>query len=212
MNVKIIQPAGLGDIIFCLKIGATLVKQGHSVFWPVIPIYSWIKDYLIYDGIRWEDHPSPDKILDLQSGAKVHPEVPIMDAKYKMAGMGYSDWSDYFTFKRNAEKEDFLYDNLTQNQPYILVCNNFASPPGMLMRDIPIETSLKVVFLNYSNRFTPFDWSKIIENAAELHLVDTCFTYIAEKLTLKANKLALYSRDGHFYTDHLWKKPWSYIK
>jgi len=59
--------------------------------------------------------------------------------------------------------------------------------------------------------FTPFDWCKIIEDAEELRLVDTCFTHIVELLSVKAKKRILYSRDGNFYTKSLWKKSWEYV-
>jgi hypothetical protein len=212
MNIKIIQPAGLGDILFCLKIGQTYVKMGHTVYWPVIPQYSWIKDYLVYEGIHWKEPEICHWYIDLQSGAKIFPNIPIMDAKYKMAGIDYSDWKNYLTFKRDAQKEKELYQTVVHSEPYCLICDSFASPPGMLKRDIPQKEKMSNIFITYSDRYTPFDWCKVIENAAELRLVDTCYTYLVEVLNTKAEKLFLYSRDGRFYTDHLWKKNWNYIK
>jgi hypothetical protein len=211
MNIKIIQPAGLGDILFCQKIAKTYISLGHTVYWPIIPQYSWIKNYIEFGNLFWEDKDC-DLIIDLQSAGRVYPSVPIMNAKYKMVNMDYSDWKDYMVFNRNEIKENDLYNRVVIKAPYCLVCDTFASPPGTIKRPIPPHPTLFNVNLDFIDGFTPFDWCKIIENAKELHLVDTCFIYLAEKINLKAKEMYLYSREGIFYTDHLWKKPWKYIK
>jgi len=211
MNIKINQPAGIGDILFCLKIARTYISQGYTVYWPVIPQYSWIKDYLEIEGLKWEDNKDCQTVLDLQSAGRVFPEITTMDAKYKMAKMDYRDWKDYAVFKRNKEKEERLYKRMVTTEPYCLVCDNFGSPPTVLKRFVPINLVMFNINMSFIDDFTPFDWCKIIENASELRLVDTCFIYLAEKINLKATEMYLYSRQGRFYTDHLWKKPWKYI-
>jgi hypothetical protein len=42
--------------------------------------------------------------------------------------------------------------------------------------------------------FTLFDWSKIIENASEIHTVSTSNLFLLETLTLKADKINIYPR------------------
>jgi hypothetical protein len=42
--------------------------------------------------------------------------------------------------------------------------------------------------------FTLFDWSKIIENASEIHTVATSNLFLLETLNLKANKVNIYPR------------------
>ena len=134
MNIKIVQPAGLGDILFCLKIARTFIGQGHTVYWPVIPQYTWINDYIRIEGLVWEDTQSYDRLIDLQSAGRVFPEVTTMDAKYRMVDMDYSDWRDHMTFKRNEEKEEILYKSRVTQEPYCLIGDIFASPPAAIKR------------------------------------------------------------------------------
>jgi hypothetical protein len=212
VNLRIIQPAGLGDIFFCLKIARYFIDRGYKIYWPVIPQYSWIKDYINIDNLYWTDN---DKILidiDIQSAGHYFPNTPIMNAKYKMVELEWEDWLDYFTFNRNKEKEDELYKQLVVQKPYCLVCDTFASPPGAISRLIPIDPDILNISITTLPGYTPFDWCRIIEEAEELRLVDTCFTYFVEKLDVQAKKMSLYSRDGKaFYTNHIWTKPWEYI-
>jgi hypothetical protein len=211
MNIKIIQPAGLGDILFCSKIAYELISEGHDVYWPVIPQYSWIDQYIHVDHLHWTDSDNIEKVIDLQSAGRVFPEVPIMDAKYKMVGMNYDGWQSYIWFERNYRKENELFNKVVTSSPYCLVGEVFASPPYPLRRDVEKSTSCANVSLELYEEFTPFDWCKVIEEAEELRLVDTCYTHIIETLKTKATVMKLYSRDGKFYTDHLWRKKWEYV-
>ena len=61
--------------------------------------------------------------------------------------------------------------------------------------------------------FTPFDWSKVIENAKEISIVDTSFNYLIEKLDLKSQNLYLTSRftpPNFSHIINLFKKNWIY--
>ena len=210
MNIKIIQPAGLGDILFCLKIAKELIAQGHTIYWPVIAQYRWIANYIAFERLNWRDIDNPDRTIDLQSGGRIFPDMPFMNAKYAMVGMTYDGWQDAVSFQRNKEKEEILYSLSVKKEPYCLICDIFASPPNLIIRQ-GIKSVLPEIKIRMLDGYTPFDWCKIIENAGELRFVDTCFTHIVEKLDIKADKIVLYSRDGRFYTKHLWKKPWEYV-
>ena len=211
MNIKFEQPAGIGDILFCLKIAKELINQGHVIYWPVISQYLWIKDYIIVDNLFWEDIKDPDGTLDLQSAGKTFPQMSFMDAKYALVEMDFNDWQKYASFKRNEEKEEILYSMMVKENPYCLICDTYASPPSMVVRTDIYSKDLFEVRTKIIGTFTPFDWCKIIEDAEELRLVDTCFTHIVELLSVKAKKRILYSRDGNFYTKSLWKKSWEYV-
>lgn len=219
-EITIIQPAGLGDILFTLKIGVKLAEQGHKIYWPVIPEYGFIKEYLPVPGIEWGAPTHKTNILDLQSAGK-HFSGPFMDAKYKMANLSYHDWSKYVRkyLKRNKQNEMNLYMRVKCvanidpcKEDFCLICDQFASPPHFYHRIIPPNGNLKNLTINPIDGITPLDWLYLIEQASELRFVDTCFTFLAEAFDLRAKSLNLYSRDGHFYTDHIWKKNWDYIR
>jgi len=47
------QPAGIGDIFFCQKIAKDCITKGYEVWWPVIPQFEFIKDYVKVDRLNF---------------------------------------------------------------------------------------------------------------------------------------------------------------
>tara|TARA_R110000824_G_scaffold73866_5_gene188003 strand:+ start:11842 stop:12618 length:777 start_codon:yes stop_codon:yes gene_type:complete len=47
------QSAGLGDILFTLKIGAHYANEGYRVIWPVQPVYANLNKYIKVEGIEF---------------------------------------------------------------------------------------------------------------------------------------------------------------
>jgi len=209
----IIQPAGLGDILYCQKIAKKLVIKGYEVYWPIIPHFSYISEYIKHPGIHFCNPPEePEMTLNLQKA--LYPGCSIMGSKYKLAGMNGDDWIDYFTFNRNLEKENRLHEREVKSDKYCLISKVFASPPHEETLNIEPETDLPKVYVRTIEDFNPFDWCRIIENASEMHFVDTCFTYFIEKLETKATKLVLYPREPYhkeIITKSIWKKGWKYV-
>jgi len=211
------QNAGLGDIFYCQKIAKEFIKNGYEVYWPVIPQFSYIPDYIKYPGIHFESFSTPDISLNLQHATddvwKTR-SCSIMDAKYILADIDNSDWIDYFTFDRDINKETELYNMLVNTEKYCLICNTYASPPDEVYLKIEPDTNLPKIYIQNILNFTPFDWCKLIENATELYFVDTCFTYFVEKLKIKAEKMVLYPREPHhrkIITKSNWRKDWEYV-
>ena len=97
----------------------------------------------------------------------------------------------------------------------------FGSPPDVVYRDVNITSSnLNIIHHKpeHINMFNIFDLCSVIENAEEIHTVETSLCYLIEKLNTNA-KLYMYSRkiNGRLqnpdfsYVDHIYKKNWSYI-
>jgi hypothetical protein len=223
------QPAGLGDIFFTQKIVKSFMDKGHKVIWPVNENFMWLNEYMddIFVNENTEfphknyyggTHPleTEDLIfIPLQEADRHHPDVKIMASKYKMMGMDYSDWLEYFTFKRNSKKEDDLFYNklgLSDNDEYCLILRNYGSPPNFLKFPIDYVGDLKVIELDFYDNFTLFDWCKVIENASELHLIDSSINYIIDKLTLKTDKLTLYTRRPNNFSeiDYIFKTNYTF--
>lgn len=233
------QPAGLGDIFFTLKIAKKMIeKYGCDVWWPVIPEFEFIKHYIQIPGVYFcttnEDFPLKDEYnsvgLDIKK-VDEHTIIPlstsgrqssslILKSKYELVGLSWEDWMDNFDFKRNEDKENKLYHDvlgLDDDSKYVLINDTFASPPAVQKREIPEGFAYPVVKIKMIDGYTPFDWCKVLENAQEIHTVDTCFTFLIEKLNTKAKRLYLYSRNhkgtpSYDQTSFLWKKDWSYNK
>ena len=79
-------------------------------------------------------------------------------------------------------------------EDYIVKSSYYGSPPNSQKKNVPYNGSKSIVDIQFYKDVNLFDWCKILENAKELHMVDTSFMYILEKLNLKSKVNKLYSR------------------
>jgi len=232
------QPAGIGDIFFCQKIARQIIdKLGYKVLWPILPHLLFIKDYIKYTNLEFCNYESAfsykkefndtnirniiavstDDILVPLHGHTTCDDS-IMISKYKFINLDWKDWSNYFTFERNYNKEKALfYDvlQLTDNSKYNFVNTYFATPPHEQKVNITTSNNLQNVNLVITADFNVFDWCKVLENATNIYTAETCFNFILEKLKLKAETMTMYSKwkppDFH-HIDKLFTKKWVYVK
>lgn len=145
-----------------------------------------------------------------------------MAYKYEIAQMKFDDWKDYVKFNRNKRKENSLYYDilgLKDNEPYVFVNRKYQMRPQIrLYNKIPNTEAYynkKVIELDIIKGYTLFDWCKVIENASEIHMIETALNYIIESKLLqpniKAKKLSLYSRIRNFKeVKYLFNIKWNY--
>jgi len=210
------QPAGLGDIFFCQKIGYHYQKQGFEIIWPVKPVYSYLPEYLknfIYPVEDISSFKNITSYLSLDGCTKNANE--IMREKYKVAQVKeYQDWADYFTFERNFKREQKILEHfdIKEGEKFNLINYNFASPPNVEKIDIKIKNNHRDIYMNFLGFDNIFDWCGIIEKAEEIHTVNTSICYMIEKLKT-TDKLFMYQRKymkNWDYIDGIYKRPWSY--
>jgi len=150
------------------------------------------------------------------------PKGPVMGYKYTIADMDYSDWSDHLKFNRNKEREDELFYNvlgLTDDEEYVFVNRTYQTRPNTLNYDRISNHpnnygGKKVIELSIMDGYTLFDWLKVVENASEIHMIESSMNYVLEtkQVDLKATVLNLYSRVNNFCeVDYLFKVNWNYI-
>jgi hypothetical protein len=230
------QPKGLGDVFFLQKVTRLYIELGWRVIFPVQSDYLWIADYIPdvnfvseYEDFEFKEYYNKVDIIftpDFHYLPLSHAEYLVHDfqtnmlmtCKYKLLNIDYNDWSDYLIFTRNIDKENNLFYNtlgLKDGEEYILINANFQSIGSVNKKNISVSTDLRKIEMNILEGYTLIDWCRVIENATELHFVDTSSSFIIEKLDLKAKIMRLYSRVSHFNTlDNtrmLYKKPWEYI-
>lgn len=218
------QPAGIGDIFVCQKIGYHYQSLGYEIKWPVVPQYSYISQYLKnfdynYQSTNLGMYPifSEDFIyLPISNADIIHHELKIFQSKYKMCEIDYNDWDTYFNFERNQEKENKLFYELlglNDDSEYCLVSKNQGTPPNYAKHIINYDGNLKIINMDFIDGFTLFDWCKVIENASEIYTIDSSINWIIEKLNLKTDKLFLYSRRHNDFSqiDYLMKKKYQYM-
>ena len=218
------QTHGIGDLLFVQKLIDKVLSDGWEVVIPVIPEYRFLQQYIKKENLRiynmWTlPFMCVEYTLPLQDSGTYYPNMHQLLAKYEMLRMNYDNWQDHIVFERFPEKEQSLMYRLhLENKKYNLIVNTFQSPQDPKTINIEVNNGIENINIFVSTEYTPFDWCGIIENATNLYFVDTCFTFIAEKLNLKAENMYLYSRTHgkggvHSSTNtiHLFKKPWQLI-
>lgn len=229
----IYQPAGIGDIFLCQKIGYHYKEKGYRIIWPVQKAFKYINEYM--DNF---EYPIESDNFDYKSHYRVHtpintdsfvyiplnyalalkPSHSFLDSKYKLVDIDYTDWCNYFTYKRNMKKEQELFDSLNITGDYVLLNNNYGSPPNYARKNIHIDGNKQVVEMTFIEGYTLFDWGMVLENAEEIYSVDTSINYVMEKLNIKSKRNELYSRYKtpdfskikHIYDNFKYK--WNYNK
>ena len=221
-NIKFIQNAGLGDIMFLEPIARQLYLEGHEIYWDTVDIYADTEDYIPY--INWNvKKDSYDKEYNFQFLKMADYNCRIMEAKYQYGGLPFETWKT-FNYNRDFGKEQALikilkehipsYEKFDITKPYRLIHNEYATYQEC---NINIEENPDIlnIYIQPIEGFSLFDWSTIIEHATEIHAVSTSSLFLFEKLELFNNpELCLYARhnDPELYeTKYLTSKNWKFI-
>lgn len=189
-NKKVIlQPFGLGDIIFC----QTIAHKLGDVIWPVLPqFYEQVKR--AYPAINFTTiSPVPLDIRSFKSvnGYDVIPirfsdtiqRVPyrlVMRAKYDMLGMDYRSWKDFAGFERDLEKEKELARIVGADGNHKVVNRTFTRDNRAL--DISVGDAIE---MRPIEGFSLFDWSSVLETATEIDTVSTSVLFTLSLLQLR---------------------------
>lgn len=229
----IYQPAGIGDIFYSLGVAYHYKKQGYRIIWPVakeiLDLQNYIKDIEFYD---WQgefpkkeyyNHNNLDIIqteefvfLPLHRSTDILGDL-IMPSKYQLTNLNPNSWRENFNWERNIQKENELYSNvlcLAEDESYILVNQNFVTPPRTMKFPIELDTEYKMIPMDYIEGYSVLDWAKVIENASGIVTIDTCIQYMIDKLNTKAEFYYCYLRNG-YGTYHqikdLFSTPWVFL-
>lgn len=216
------QTFGLGDVIFCEPIARHFYEQGYVVIWPIEDSYFWINEYIPYVHFRKKSEFKMDyeqcNLDYTYKGIKVHPlrfshpllrDLPPhygdlrqfwMPDKYEYLGLPVELWKT-LSFKRNDEREQSLYNMINLPNKYNFINNNFG---GSFERvEIATSNGLPNVYMKKIEGFTMLDWGMVIENAAEVHTVETSLLYYVESLNFKGDK--------HLYPRYPWMDSCEYM-
>ena len=222
------QPAGLGDILFCQKIGIKIREKFNiPVIWPVIKEYTYLNNYLanniwfpcIEDNFPYKNIFNTKEVIDnenllfvpLQDADQILSNK-ILECKYAIIDLKYNDWKNYIHLRRNLSKEDYLYSNilnLKENEKYGLVLKKYGSLPNFKESQFKYTTKLRIIEMDIFEGISLFDWSKVIENAEEIYTIDTAIILLNEILNLKATKIGYATRRPNDWSqiDYILSKP-----
>jgi len=220
------QPAGLGDILLCQKIAKYYVDNGYKVIWPVDKVYSYIGEYIKNDGVEFcsieDDFKEKEFFIKNYESCEIQENdrllyVPIKNAdrvvktrsmlyaKYEFCKLNTINWLDDFYLLRNIEREKKLTIEVNKKelQDYIIINRTYGTPPYTASNNsINPKSNFPIIEMNLLGWDRIFDWLDILENAKEIHTVDTSLTLILAKLKLK--NVFIYERingSGAIYTE-----------
>lgn len=227
---RIKQPKGLGDICFIQKLVDRVIGDGYDVELPVVMPYLFLGQYIQKPHLTFlaDLGHGPERPVDMQlplaDAGTYYPHMPVLAAKYQMLRMNYDNWQDHFTFTRYPTREQELMNRLGCHEllakgGYEVVSKSIRTPPESIKVDFELANSgLPVIEVSPDYGYNPFDWSGVFEKATRITIVDSCFTFILEKLNLCAEKLVLVSRshmEGGVHeslmTLHMFKQPWTLL-
>ena len=201
-NCLIYQPLGLGDIIWILPIVDTIIESGYTVYYPVGDVYyNMVSTYIEKENLIWvresDDFPlkqyygqfnvvdnETELYLPIRYADRYFPNCSTMIAKYYFLSIPIGDWRKSFNLKRNIEREKKLIETYDLTGEYILVNKSFGTE--YQDRELNIVSNKKVHYMNVEddkkNNFNLFDWILALENASEIHTVETSLCFLVDNL------------------------------
>lgn len=119
-----------------------------------------------------------------------NPKLSFSENFYYKYNLDYDIRYKYFNFDRNHKLEEELYNKVNpNNEPYVLI---HADPDRNI--NLNIETEYKIINLNMISSIM-FDTIKLLENAKEIHCIDSvwgCLIYIIDMKYNLFNHINIY--------------------
>lgn len=116
-------------------------------------------------------------------------------------------WDDFY-IPRKINEEKRLFNKLVKKGPYVLI-HNSGSDQIDRIDYTKVDPTLNKVFVVKSH--TIFDYCTIIEQAAEIHCIDSAFKHLVDSLDTKAK---LFYHKNYNYRDsleHKSKLDWTIV-
>lgn len=205
MSVLIHHHLGLGDAFVCNG----LVRYIYFNFFPDLTLAVKKNNFETVKNLYCD---TDIKFLTVDSDYEVRPNEYNEYIKIGFQNCIYPFWEKSFydqlnipyiarhlfsSFPRNRKKEIDLYNKVISNENYAL-CNTSCSISNF---DLKIQTSYQKVYLQKLSD-NMLDWLYIIENAKEIHTVDSAFFHLVKNLNLKCPKIFYNRRQDPFCFDH----------
>jgi hypothetical protein len=141
-----------------------------------------------------------------------NPGIPFYEGFYTMLNLNPKIRFSEFYYQRNFQSEEYVYNKLNpNNEKYIFVIDDSEHHLGNLIIDENnLPKKYKIIKynkkLNYNDEnFLMFNYCKILENAEEIHTIETAFLEFIQSIKLSKPKIYIHS----YLRNYLQKKPTS---
>lgn len=208
---------GLGDHVICNGLVRYLSRTSE------IKLFCKIEN-LANISVMYSDNKNIE-IINVYNDAeaeKIAAEKSSENINYIRLGVGLNgnwpnnmDWAEVFYYQVNIPYsyswEYFKYNKpLTQNsvpsEPYVFLCSQGSDRVDRLNYE-EVRSGLTKI---YSNNGKFFDNIDLIENAEEIHCVNSSYIHLIERIKTNSKTKLVYHKNfmhkGH--SDFLLKKPW----
>lgn len=111
---------------------------------------------------------------------------------YDQFNIDYSDRLKLTYWKRDISSEEKLYDQLVEKENYVFVHDDPSR--NFIITDSNISKDYQIIRNSY--KYSIFDYGKIIENAKEIHVMESSARCMLEYLNTKNSKHFLYNFVG----------------
>jgi hypothetical protein len=101
---------------------------------------------------------------------------------YEKGGVPPEERFNGFYFERDKEREERLLEKLNLPEKYILTCSNESNK-------LDIKTELPVVEFQNLKDDLIFDWIPVIQNATEIHSINTSFFHLVNGVNPDCDKI-----------------------
>jgi hypothetical protein len=164
--------------------------------------------------------PNGDKYLALMPEADAMPSHLWMAKRHFWAreklGIEFGDFRRNVKINRNLDREKDLIETYGLKGDYILA-NDIFSHINQIELDIKSDLPVHYMYADRDrdNGFHIFDWILAMQNAKEIHVVESALGYLVDKYCNK-NKIYLYDRipkeieDKNSYRQWLSQVAWVY--
>jgi len=218
---------GLGDHIICHGIVVELLKDYDKIIMPVKNHNVKSVEFL-YQGSNVSIIPVDDDMAAYKAAQETegdhlclgfHGKDFLRDHSnfsksfYEQAHVEFSKAWDNFKIKRNMQTENDLYKKLISTRPFAFVHDDESR--GLVAHKL--KTSLPIVRPDKSLSDTIFDYCLIMEEADELHLIDSSFALLADRLKLKSQRKVIHryvrldrSKGAQQSMPTYYKQEWEY--
>lgn len=137
-------------------------------------------------------------------------------ALYEHAGLPPSVMRDCFAAPRNPDREKALFTSLCHtDEPYIFVHDD--KHRGFNIIDAKLPKDIRVVTPGLLNEQSCpsdclLDYALIMERAAEIHVMDSCFAWMQELLDLNQKAyMHTYAKSGKAMCQAVFSNKWTFI-
>jgi len=210
----IYQPLGLGDIIWIQPIVDVMISEGYVVYYPVGSVYyDIVSQYIKKKNLIWVKESDNFPLKQYYGNPNFHqtenelyipvgyadrylPKCPVMISKYYFLSIPISDYRKHFKLIRNYQREEKLINTYNLYGDYVLVNKSFGTDSKDRNITPEVDSDVKVHVMNIDedkkNGFHIFDWISALENASEIHTVETSICYLIDKYC--NNKMYMYEK------------------